>query len=268
MMSEKDRPSLPEWIDGLQECGRYTFTHAEAENAVRLHGSSLAKALQRAVKAKRIQHVRQGFYGVIPLEHRAAGGVPADWYIDALMSHVGMPYHIGVLSAAALHGAAHQQPQVFQVVVPESLRPVRSGRSRIVFFRNRHFAQALTERRKSYTGTICVSTPEWTALDLFRYQRRIGSLDTIATVLAELSESMDATRLVEACRRDSQRSCAQRLGWMLEHLGQRELAAPAAEWMREEKPSKVRLDPQGSFRGSAFDPTWRVTVNANPESEI
>ena len=44
--------------------------------------------------------------------------IPADWFIAELMQFLDLPYYVGVLSAAALHGAAHQQAQEFHVVVP------------------------------------------------------------------------------------------------------------------------------------------------------
>jgi len=45
------------------------------------------------------------------VEYRVAGAPPASWYIDDFMKAVGTPYYVGVLTAAALHGAAHQAPQ-------------------------------------------------------------------------------------------------------------------------------------------------------------
>ncbi len=267
-MAQAPDLSLHDYIDLLQERGRYLFTREEAEASTGVRGAALSKALQRATKAKRIESIRQGIYGIIPLEHRAAGGVPADWYIDGLMDHLGMPYYVGVLSAAALHGAAHQQPQVFHVVLPEPLRSLQTARSRVVFLRNSHFAEALTERRKTYTGTIRISTAEWTALDLLRYQQRIGGLDTAATVLTELAEEIRSDRLLAACQRDPKRSYGQRLGWLLCSLGYTDLTAPLADWMMREKPSKVRLDPREPVRGGQLDSTWQVVVNAAPEAEI
>lgn len=39
------------------------------------------------------------------------------------MKFLGQPYYVGLLSAAALHGAAHHQPQEFQVVTNKQFRP-------------------------------------------------------------------------------------------------------------------------------------------------
>ena len=42
------------------------------------------------------------------------------------------------------------------------------------------------------------TTPEATAIDLVGYQRRVGGLNQVATVLSELAERLDAKRLVAA----------------------------------------------------------------------
>ena len=68
---------------------------------------------------------------VVPAEYRVAGAPPAAWYIDAFMKAIDAPYYVGVLTAAALHGAAPQQPQEFQVVTTRKGRPVMIGRERI-----------------------------------------------------------------------------------------------------------------------------------------
>jgi len=58
--------------------------------------------------AGRVACVRKGFYVIVPLEYQAIGSVPAEWFVDDLMRFIGQPYCAGCLSAAAIHGAAHQ----------------------------------------------------------------------------------------------------------------------------------------------------------------
>ena len=47
---------------------------------------------------------------VVPGGYCSAGGPPAIWFIEDLMRHLGRRYYVALLSAAALHGAGHQQP--------------------------------------------------------------------------------------------------------------------------------------------------------------
>ena len=49
------------------------------------------------------------------------------------MAHLNQPYYVALLSAAAYHGAAHQKPQVFQVMIPKARRGLECGGVRVDF---------------------------------------------------------------------------------------------------------------------------------------
>jgi len=100
------------------------------------------------------------------------------------MAYLRRPYYVGLLSAAALHGAAHQSPQEFQVVTDRPLRPIEVGRTRIRFVKKAHLAKTPTVGVKAPTGEIRVSSPEATALDLVRYPEHAGYLSNVATILS------------------------------------------------------------------------------------
>lgn len=174
----------------------------------------------------RICAPRRGFYVIVPVEYSHPGAPPPSWFIDDLMKFHGHPYYVGLLSAAALHGAAHQQPQEFQVVTDTTLRPVSVGRTRIRFFLKWRFAQTPTAKVKTETGAMRVSTPEATALDLVRYVGSAGQLGNVATVLSELSEKINSERLVEAARAEVELSVVQRLGFLLEQYAAPGVVAP------------------------------------------
>jgi hypothetical protein len=123
----------------------------------------------RLQKQNRLVMPRRGFFVIVPLEYRSASAPPPAWYIDALMRFHGRPYYVGLLSAAALHGAAHQQAQEFQVITDRALRPAIAGRTQLRFFHKRHQAQTPTVAMKVETGTMLLSSPEATAFDLVRY---------------------------------------------------------------------------------------------------
>ena len=51
---------------------------------------------------------------------------------------------------------------------------------------------------RSFTEEFPVSNPEHTALDLVRFQKQIGGLDAVLTVLAELQDKMSGPALLRA----------------------------------------------------------------------
>ncbi len=256
------------FIDSLQGRGVYTFTKEMAARQLGRQPATLIKLLQRLRRQGRIFQVRKGFYVIVPVEYRAAGSVPADWFIDPLMKHMERPYYVGLLSAAAIHGAAHHAVQAYQVVVPDAQRSIRKGNLHIQFFRFGALQTAMTAPSKTWTGFVPVSTPEWTALDLVRFSRHVGGMDSVLTVLTELAEKMNGAKLVDAAKQDPELSHLQRLGWLLDQTDQQQLTAPLAAWVAERKPHRVLLDPNAPSRRGERDAKWQVIINAVPESEV
>jgi predicted transcriptional regulator of viral defense system len=261
------QPERPQaFIEALQSAGRYTFTREEASKALRVSDIALKNALWRLSKSGRVISPRRGFYVVVPPEYRAAGSIPPSWFIRELMAYLGRPYYVGLLSAAALHGAAHQSPQEFQVVTDRPLPPLKVGRARVLFVKKAHLAKTPTVSIKTPTGGIRVSTPEATALDLVRYPNHAGFLSNVATVLGELAERLDAGALVRAAEGEGELAYAQRLGYLLERIGHGELAVPLAEWVEAKTPRVVPLRPDRPIAGAPRAARWRVAVNEEVEA--
>jgi predicted transcriptional regulator of viral defense system len=116
---------LPDFVDQLQSEGRYSFLKEETKEATGLDGNALKKALWRMEDRNRIRMIRRGFYVIVPLEYSRTRVIPAEWFIADLMKFMDQLYYVGLLSAAAIYGAAHQQPQEFHVVIPEALRSIK-----------------------------------------------------------------------------------------------------------------------------------------------
>ncbi len=255
-------------VDDLQAGGRYTFDRSEALDALQVNLLSLKRAMMRLGTKKRIVAPRRGFYVIVPLEYRAAGAPPPSWFIDDLMRYLGRPYYVGVLSAAALHGAGHQQPQEFQVVTDVPQRPVLAGRARTRFLVKKNIARTPTVAVRTETGTMQVSTPEATAIDLLRYVSAAGGLSNVATVLAELAERTDGRRLADAAEIDGELANAQRLGYLLDHIGADRQASPLANWIDERKPRTAPLKPGKAVKGYPVNRRWKVIVNDEIEVDL
>ena len=261
-------PTLADFVDGLQRQARYTFTRDQVAAAVSASPETLTKALQRFQAAGRIHRIRKGFYTIVPLEHADAGNIPTDWFIADLMRFLDVPYYVGALTAAAYHGAAHQQPQEFQVVIAASRPAIRTGKVRVRFFRYEAQPRVKTQPMKSFTGVFPVSTPEHTALDLVRFQKQIGGLDAVMTVLAELAEKMTAPLLLQTVRREPVVAHVQRLGWLLDHTNCHALAKKLATWIDNRNAAVVPLNGALRSRKGPVDRKWRLILNDRPEGDL
>src|SRR4029079_17586204 len=95
--------------------------------------NAFKKAAHRLIQKGKMNRIRGDFYTLVPLEYQASGSLPATWFIDFFMKHLKQSYYCGLLTAAALHGAAHQQPMVFQVVTTKPMRAIQVGNLQIEF---------------------------------------------------------------------------------------------------------------------------------------
>jgi hypothetical protein len=112
------------FISDLVAKGRYCFSAEEAAGTLGTSAIATRAALRRLRQKGEVAMPYKGFYIIVPPEFRNIGCLPAGHFIPSLMAHLKEKYYAGLLSAE-YHGAAHQRPQVFQVVVarnkPESI---------------------------------------------------------------------------------------------------------------------------------------------------
>lgn len=253
--------------DELLAEGLSTFDAAEAARRTGLSRERVHAALKRLADAGEIFSPARGFYVVIPAQYRSWGVVPAAWFIDPMMAHLHRSYYVGLLSAAELFGAAHQRPQAFQVIIDKFLPDRAFGRVRLQFMVNKHAPLLPTTTVNSPTGTMRVSTPEVTALDLASRPLDSGGLDNVVTVLVELHDQhrISGVALVEASAFYPSGS-VRRLGYLLERycdLRLDDLYGYAGPTGREPAP----LDPSGPRRGHV-DSRWNLRLNVDIEPDL
>jgi predicted transcriptional regulator of viral defense system len=250
----------------LAEAGRHHFTMAEAMTAHGGSASAVQAALRRAVKRREIASPYRGFYLVVPPEYRRLRCLPAEQFIPQLMKHLGLPYYVALLSAAELHGAAHQRPQRLQVMVPRNRRPIECGDVRVQFVARHDLERTPVLERNTPRGPLRVSSPEATALELVRYADLCGGLDNVASVLAELGESLRAGALLDAARL-CPIAWSQRLGYLLERTGSQELAAAVERHVQEQAPTLAPLVRARTMKGAPRAQRWRLALNASVDVE-
>jgi predicted transcriptional regulator of viral defense system len=260
---------LSDFIDELQAKGRYSFTLNDLAE-VDTHRSIVATqaALQRLRKNRRIVSPRRGFFVILRPEYRKLGSPPASWFIDDLMRYLEQPYYVALLSAAALHGAAHQQPMIFQVMTDRPTRTITIGSVTISFHMARNVTKIPTKKVQTETGYIIVATPETTAFDIVRYPEAAGHLNNVATVLSELSEKIDASKLASLASLYSVPD-VQRLGFLLENIvDAKDRTYLLLEHYRELRRRPILLNPDKSAKKMTPDKKWCVIPNDSVEPDV
>ena len=208
----------------------------------------------------------RGLWVPVPPEFRAWGGPPVAEFIAPLMAHLGVPYYIGWLAAAAVHGVAHQAPQVTHVATSRLVRDRLVGRADLRFHTRSHIGILPTVQRTARSGTYLVSSPEVTALDVASDITISGGLNNVATVIADLADDTgldDGTlaRLAELYPD----AAARRVGWIVETQTSQRLDHLAAQ-VELGSPNPARLHPARPLTG-ALDDRWRLRLNADVDVE-
>jgi len=255
------------WITTLPQEGRYVFTREEAEAVADASPAAVRATLRRLKGRGAIVSPRRGFYVLVPAEYRTAGSPPASWFIHDLMQHLGRRYYVALLTAAALHGAAHQQPMVFQVITNAPERRVHVGRVRIEFHVSNLLDGAATASVQTDTGSMVVATPETTAFDIVRFPWAAGYWSNIATVLIELAEALTPPLLAAGAQRVP-RATVQRLGWLLDMIDEDDLAKALEAELQGQRLVPVPLNSSRDVAGAPLDPRWRVLVNDDVEPDL
>ena len=256
-----------EYIEDLQMNGRVVFSTDDAVQVLGKPALVVRAQLRRLKERGRIVDPYRGFHVIVPPQYRRLGCLPPDHFIPQLMEHLGEPYYVALLSAAAYHGAAHQAPMVFQVMVPRSRRGLECGAGRVDFVARKDMGSTSVVERNTPTGILRIASPAATAVEVMGYPERCGYLDNVATVLAELAESMDGDALEVEARR-APVAWIQRLGYLLVSVGQDKLAARLDGVLAESKVFTVPLAPWESMDGTARDMRWRVAINTKVEPDV
>ncbi|MBI4307209.1 MAG: type IV toxin-antitoxin system AbiEi family antitoxin [Chloroflexi bacterium] len=259
-MSHRDYPTQ------LAARGRYHFTTEQAASELGISPTAARAALRRLRDHGAIATPFRGFHVVVPPEYQTLRCLPPEQFVPQLMQHLGVPCYAGLLSAARYHGAAHQQPQVFQVVVPTNRLRIVCGQVHVAFAARGNAEDMPTVSFNTPRGRVVVSTPEATAYDLVGYERHCGGLSNVTTLLSELSAALDPQQLVQVAPL-SPLPWTQRLGFLLEAVGTGDPCQPLHDYVVEHTTSTTPLSPGRNAAGAPRDPRWKLLVNDEVEPE-
>ena len=262
---------LLSWIEKQQSQGKYAFSLEQVRKEFPNQSEdAIIFAVFRLTKRNRIVSIYKGFYLIVPPEYAARGILPPIAFIDDLMSFIGKPYYVGLLSAAALYGAAHQQPQEFFVVTITKQLTTRKKGIKINYFTKKAIPENLVEKRKTESGYVNISSPELTAADLVYYHNRIGGLNRVCNVINELVEAISPKKINKEFIEALSTPTVQRLGIIFEKYVNRPDLAHKLFEVAQARKSKFYVQPfkaGGEKSGFEIDEKWKIVLNTNIDIE-
>lgn len=259
------RPSeLPDW---LLSRGLTTITAEEASFLLGCKRNEVPQRLVSLRKKGKLVSLARGLWAAVSPEYLTMGAPEPMRYIDSLMKYYDIDYCIGWLSAASIHGARHQAPQVFQIATERAIRNRTIGRSDLQFY-HRSYIQSITRETVSLSsGQAKVASPGSTMLMVAADLLEAGGIDNAATIIAEIADEKDQyiENLIKDCELFPHAAIC-RLGWILEHVaGQDELDELKEICSKESAPAL--LSPYDSRTGER-DTKWNIIVNRKVEADI
>jgi predicted transcriptional regulator of viral defense system len=270
--------SLEQFVDDQLVRGRAHFSREEALAALNLKSATLAAAITRLIKKRRLANPRHGFYLILRPEDRVAGAPDPVRWIDPLMKHQQLDYRISLLRAAAFHGSSHQAAMVFQVVVPRQLRDFEIGRHRLQFLYQmpEAFGQVnlpnQLDQMKSEAGFANVAGVELTLLDCARYFHKAAGINGVAQIAKDIGAKADPRKLAKAASA-YENSSVRRLGYLLDRAGHGRQASALEPFAKKAK-TALPLDPSvkplvESLAGlNEKNSRWKLIINEPVEIDF
>lgn len=259
---------LEVFLNDIRSEGRYSFTLEEVKNQFKKSDKAISQNLYRLKSQKKIVQIRKEFYALLPPEYAKQGIIPTSLFIDDMMKALGKKYYVGLVSAAAIYGAAHQQPMETYIVTEKpAMRNIKNQKLKLNFFVKNVWNQEDVVAIKTDAGFMNVSSPELTALDLLYYVEQIG-INRAITILEELVEVIKPSKLSRTAKSYPQTAAIQRLGYLLElELNNDKLSQVLFKIIVNKKGVNIPLMPGKNKRGES-NAKWRIIHNVNIESDL
>lgn len=178
-----------------------------------------------------------------------------------IASHLVTPAYVSYWSALHFYGLTEQAPLTVFAATTKKKRPVdfHGFRFRFVSVQPHKFFGY----RREVVGELpfLIADEAKSIVDSLDQLRYAGGITEVAKALQTALEVVEVSTLVEYANRMADKSLGSRLGYLLDALGQTELAAGLIS-----SASPVKLDPTRPGQDRHVT-RWRVVVNV-PESEL
>ena len=260
--------TLEQYAAKLWAKGYCSFSLEEAQNALDISRVAVRSSISRLKHKGELAEPIAKFLLILPPEYRHLACLPAEHFVSELMKHLSTHYYVALLCAAQYYGAAHQKPQVFQVMINHNRRPIHCGHVKIEFASRKNSNLIPTQKFNTPQGFITVSSPEATAMDLVIYPQHCGGLNNVLTVLSELAEAIDAEKLIALTQFTKEITWVQRLGYLFELAGEATLCEKLEATLKNKRVRKRILYPADHLNNGKLNKKWNILVNVELESDL
>jgi predicted transcriptional regulator of viral defense system len=258
------------WIENFEKSGLHSFSLKELKHELpNASDTAIKLSLNRLFKKGKLLSLHHGYYLIIPPEYHSQGILSPYTFIDGLMNFMERPYYLSLLNAATFHGASHQQPQTISIITNfPVLRPTHKKGVKIEYISTKDIHENYLEKRKTQSGYLTISSPELTMADLIHFQKRVGGMSRVATVLNELQEAININKIDENFIKILAVSTLQRMGYLFDSvLENKEIADKIYELCKQSEIIffRISLSTLHAEKGFPFNERWKIIENTQIE---
>jgi predicted transcriptional regulator of viral defense system len=267
-MGEINEIRISQWIDKLQSQGKFSFSlDLLGKELPKYSTIAIKRALSRLTTNGKIISVYKGYYLIIPPQYASKGILPPALFIDAYMKNLDRPYYVALLNAAAFHGASHQQPQEYFVITDfPVLRSTKKKGLKINYISKKEIPVEFLESKKTESGYLMISNALLTAVDLIQFEKRVGGINRVVTILNELIDQIKQKDFTDSLIKFASNSALQRLGYIIDKVFENKMLADKLYLkLKNENLFRIPLKASATFRGFPSDNRWKVIVNTKIE---
>lgn len=266
----KKRYFLLDYIESKQKERIFYITREETIKDINTSHVSFNGAARLLCEKNKLYKLHPDFYIIVPFEFQDEKCPPPDMFFDSFMRFLDVNYYISLFSAAAFYQNYTLAVPEFQAMIPKLRHPIRTPSYTIRYFTKKHWPSVGINRVRTSYGFLNISSPELTAFDLLKYCYTTEETEILKKTLQCFSKKLDANQLVKLAETmDSPRAEIihwQRLGYILDEIGQTELTDPLAQWIRKINPRSGYLNPPKPdkyIHNEDKNTKWKLLINKN-----
>lgn len=269
-MGEQAEMKIGNWIEKIQSQGKSAFSlELLSQELPKYTSIGIKRSLSRLSAKGQIISIYKGYYLIIPPQYASKGILPPAIFLDSFMEFLKRPYYLALLNAAAYHGASHQKPQEFFIMtnLPVLRHTLKKG-MKLNYISIKVIPEKLLETRKTESGYLKISNPVLTATDLIQFEKRVGGMSRVATVLNELAEVIKPEDFNALLIENTPVTVLQRLGYVLDKIIENKLLADALFEILIQTNAKlfrIPLKASAPIKDFYSDERWKVIVNTDIE---
>lgn len=209
-------PGLPTLYQKMY--ARRVFTTDEAVRVSGLGKESVARQLSYLRSQGYLDKIRRGLYAVIPVQSRPNAG-PVNPYLVA--AKLAAPYVLSYHTGLELHGVAQSTFYRVFVATPHRFAPLehQGVTYQAVQAHEREVREAATEVTVE-DQPVALASREWTVAHCALRLKFAGGLEEVLRSVRKFA-SLDPSRLHAAARTLGRKVLLNRLGFILDHFGEK-----------------------------------------------